>query len=238
MSQSVDTRGRGRVGMPRGVRQTAFPSQSPVRRGRGRSPCSEDVHSQASPSSRDSSRDPSCEERGGILGSDDSFCPHRDRRRRHRDDRGAQSHGLFHLEQSRSPHTAVSLKDSRVNFRLGSERLQAKVDYRSPPSATQSADPSDGPSFTGLCSGMKHLKLGVPCNSDQAKPPTIEYSSKELKSARTQLVMFTKHSRENMVRHGKWEVCTHPPTQSVLPSQCWQIHKARTSLECPSLNPW
>ena len=32
---------------------------------------------------------------------------------------------LLHLEQSHSPHKPVSLKDSRVNFRLGYKGLKA-----------------------------------------------------------------------------------------------------------------
>ena len=132
-SRSAGTRGRGRVHTPHRVRQTASPSQSPCRRGRGGSPYSEeDVNSQASPPSPQSSiKDPSFEESGGSLESDDSLSsPYRGRHQRNGDDNGAQSLWLLQMEQSRSPNTAVSLKDSRVNFRLGSERLQAKVDYR------------------------------------------------------------------------------------------------------------
>ena len=43
--------------------------------------------------------------------------------------------------------TAVSLKDSRVNFRLEAEGLQAKVDYRDPASLTLSAVPSVAPTL-------------------------------------------------------------------------------------------
>ena len=137
--------------IPRRVSQTASPSQSPGRRGRGGSPYSEeDVYSQASPPSPQGSiRDPSFEESGGSLESDYSFSsPYRGRGQGHGDDHGEQSHGLLQLEQSQSPHTAVSLRDCRVNFRLGSERLQAKGDYRvDPPSLAQSVGPSDDPTL-------------------------------------------------------------------------------------------
>ena len=104
----------GRVGLtrkarhctPHGVRQAASPSQSPGRRGRGRSPYSEeDVHSQASLFSfQGTIRDPSFEESGGSLESDDSFSsPHRSsERRHHRDGWGSQSHGLH-------PHSNTDL---------------------------------------------------------------------------------------------------------------------------------
>ena len=54
---------------------------------------------------------------------------------------------------------------------------------------------------------------------DTPKPPTIEYSSKEIESARTHLEVFAQHSWKYMVEYGEWEVCMHTPTQTVLPSQ-------------------
>ena len=40
-------------------------------------------------------------------------------------------------------------------------------------------------------------------DQDTQKLPTIEYSSKEVESARTCLEAFARHSREYMVRHGE-----------------------------------
>ena len=45
-----------------------------------------------------------------------------------------------------------------------------------------------------------------PQKQDPPKPSTIEYSSKQIESARTHLEVFAKHSREYMVRNGEWEV--------------------------------
>ena len=104
-----------------------------------------------------------------------------------------QSSGLLQLEHSQSPHTAVSLKDSRVIFRLGSEKLQAKVEYRvDSSSSTQPLGPSDGPTLpmhfihptlfrekaakAECLKDFQLAKVGLPCKQDQAKLPTIEYS--------------------------------------------------------------
>ena len=51
------------------------------------------------------------------------------------------------IEQSWSPCTAVSLKDSWVNFRPGAQGLQAKLITREPPSSTQSMGPSISPTL-------------------------------------------------------------------------------------------
>ena len=194
----MDTRGRGRVHSPRGVRQAASRFQSPVRRGRGRLPYSEeDVYTQASP--QDSIRELSFEESGGSLESEDSSFPHRDRGRRHQDGQDEQSHRLLHLEQSQSPCTAVSLKDSRVNFRLGSEGLQVTDSYRvNTPSSTPPVSPSDAPSLP------MHFVHQALFREKAAKAECL----KRFQLAETQLEVFARHSLEYMVRHG----------QSVLPS--------------------
>ena len=89
--------------------------------------------------------------------------PNRDKGQRHWDDLSTQSQGLHSLEESRSTHIDISLKDSGVNFWLGLEGLQTKVDYTvDPPSLTQSIGPSDGPPclctlFTMLCMGTRRL---------------------------------------------------------------------------------
>ena len=82
---------------------------------------------------------PLTDEGGGLLeDSDGSYLPpKRDKGQRHWDDRSTQPMGLIVLEHSASPCTRTTLMDSRVNFRLGSEGLQAEVDYRvDPPSLT------------------------------------------------------------------------------------------------------
>ena len=144
-------------------------------------------------------------------------------------------------EPPRPPHT--SLKDSRVNFRLGAGCLEAKVDYRAdivpkiPPPA-----PPTVPSLLPLLTQQpllgdeeataKCLRLlgNVPLQEqDTQKPPTIEYLSKEIESAQTHLEVFAWHSREYMVEHEEWEVCMTPmPRQSCLVSYSL-AHRARRS---------
>ena len=165
-----------------------------------------------------------------------------------------QSHGLLHLEQSQFQHTAFSLKDSWVNFRLGPKGLQAKVDYRDPHSLTQSVGPSVPPTlpmylvhqalFRNEAVKAECLKsfqladVGLPQQQDQAMSPIIEFSLKEVDSARTHLEVFAMHSREYMVKHGQWEVCTHAPSSRSCPVSSWQILRAKIFLEYLSLNPW
>ena len=50
--------------------------------------------------------------------------------------------------------------------------------------------------------GFQLANGGLPHRQDQAKLPTIEYSSNEVESVGTHLVVFAKHSSEYMVRHG------------------------------------
>ena len=72
---------------------------------------------------------------------------------------------------------------------------------------------------------------------NQARPPTIEYSMKEVES-QTHLKVFAKHSQEYiMVRHGQWEVCMHTSKQSVLPSQLPADPHARDLLGVPVTQP-
>ena len=68
---------------------------------------------------------------------------------------------------------------------------------------------------------------------DLPKPPTIKYSSMQIESARTYLEVFTKHSREYMVRHGEWKMCMHTPTQLVLPSQLLSDSQCMDLLRVP-----
>ena len=78
-----------------------------------------------------------------------------------------------------------------------------------------------------------------PQGQDGPKPPTIQCSTGPIKSARTHLEVFAKHSQGYMVRHGEWEVCTHThqPSQSSRIS-CWQILGASIFWVYLSLNPW
>ena len=101
------------------------------------------------------------------------------------------------------PHR-TDLRDSRVNFRLGTGDLQAKVDYRADPAPKiPPPAPPTTPSLPPLL--MQRFLLGdeeakAECmqllgsvssqEQDAQKTPTIEYSSKEVKSARTHLEAF------------------------------------------------
>ena len=57
-----------------------------------------------------------------------SLHPNRAKGQRHWDEQGSQPTALTEQEPAMHPNT--TLKDSRVNFRLGTGRLHAKVDYR------------------------------------------------------------------------------------------------------------
>ena len=115
---------------------------------------------------------------------------------------------------------------------MGTSGLQAKVDYRA--DLAPKALPPVPLTVTSLLPLLTRALLGdeeakaeclrllsnVPSQEqDTQKPPTIEYSSKEVESTWTHLKVFAQHSREYMVEHGKWEVCKHTPSQTVLPSQ-------------------
>ena len=74
------------------------------------------------------------EEEGSSVDDSDvsSLHPNRDKENRHWDERSTwQETVLTEQEPPRLPYTA--LKDSGVNFRLGTGGLQAKVDYRPDP---------------------------------------------------------------------------------------------------------
>ena len=97
----------------------------------------------------------------------------------------------------------TSLKDSRVNFRLGTG-LQAKVDYRADPAPK--IPPPTPPTVTSLSLLItQHALLGdeeakTEClrllgnvhsqKQETQKPPMIEYSSKEVESTWTHLEAF------------------------------------------------
>ena len=56
--------------------------------------------------------------------------PNRVKGQRHWDDQCTQLTELDGLESLVPPHTSTTLKDARVNFRLGTEGLQVKANYR------------------------------------------------------------------------------------------------------------
>ena len=128
------------------------------------------------------------------------------------------------------------------------------VDYRvEPPSSTQSVCPSDGPNLpmhlvhralfgdeeakAECLRGFQLVNVGLPWKLDPAKPSTIEYFSKEIESSWTHLEVFTKHSSECMIRHDRWEVCTHIPKQSIMPSQLLTDLQGKDLLGVPGTHP-
>ena len=150
------------------------------------------------------------------------------------------------MSEQEPPRTALN----RVNFRLGTGGLQAKVDYSAdtapkihPPA--QTTTPSSPPSLTQRAllgdeeARAECLRLlgSVASQEETTKPPTIEYSAKEVESARTHLEAFAQHSWEYMVEHGEWEVCTHTPAQTVLPNQLLSDPQHKELLGVPATQP-
>ena len=168
------------------------------------------------------------EEDGSTDDSEALPCqPNRDKGHRHWDARGARQE-MELSEQEPTQPLRTALKDSRVNFRLGMGGLQVKVDYGTdtapkipPPAPT--ATPSLPPSLTQRAlmgeeeARAECLRLlgSVTSQEEIPKPPTIEYSAKEVEFVRTHLEAFDRHSREYMVEHGACEVLTHTPAQTV-----------------------
>ena len=150
------------------------------------------------------------------------------------------------------PHTSATLKDSRVNFRLGTGGLQAKANYRV--DSCSMAQPPAHPANNALLVLLVQLALlsyeeskaeclrltGAvqPERQDLPKPLTIEYSSQQSESTRNHLEVFAKHSREYMAVMGSGRcACTHPRSR-YFQASFWQIHWARISLGYLSLSPW
>ena len=76
--------------------------------------------------------------------------------------------------------------------------------------------------------GFQLADLGLPHKQDQAKPPANEYSSKEVESAPESTWLGIASGR-----------CARmPPSSRSCLVSCWQILRARISLECLLLRPW
>ena len=70
---------------------------------------------------------------------------------------------------------------------------------------------------------------------DPPKPLTFKYSPQQIESAMSLLEVVAKHSREYLVRHGEWGVCT--PTQSVLLRELLADPQGKDFLGYLSLSP-
>ena len=150
---------------------------------------SDKVSLPSSPDSREFSLE---EEDSSVADSDvSSLHPNRDKGQRHWVERDARQKTVL-MEQEPAISPRIAVKDSRVNFRLGTGGLQAKVDYRADPAPkVPPPAPSTIPSLSPLLAQRALLEdeeakaeclrlLGnVPSQEhDNTKPLTIEYSSK------------------------------------------------------------
>ena len=84
--------------------------------------------------------------------------------------------------------------------------------------------------------------LGVqqapPPHSQASTPITIEDTTNQMESSRTNLEVFVKHVREYMVSHWEWEEYKQHSSQSPLPQHRLTVAPKHQALGVPSLRRW
>ena len=142
-------------------------------------------------------------------------------------------------EQEPPQPPPTTQKDPRVNLRLGIGGLQAKVDYRAD-TAPKVPQPASSFLIPVAHTNKPYWGIWKPMLSACASWVMFPHKNMTLLNHRplntcpwTHLEVFAWHSQEYMVEHEEWEVCTHTPTQTVLPSQLLSDPQSKELLRVP-----